>query len=98
MLMPLIMSNYATNLSFAGAGAMMGVNQDRMALANGVTGSESPATMASLGAMDKAFELQGAQAKTNYEVAQVMQQAAAKMKEKNLEHRRTMLENGVIFG
>lgn len=97
MLMPLMMSLFATNLAHSGATGMFGVNQSRLALANGVTGNESQGDIASLAAQDKALTLQGIQAKTQYEVAQALQDTATRMKKKNEETRQRMLENGVLF-
>lgn len=98
MLMPLIMSSYATNLAYAGAGTMMGVNQNRMDLANSMTGSESPAQVIFADSMDKAYEMQAAQSQMQFAVAQALQKNADELRKKNLEHQQAMQAMGVIFG
>lgn len=98
MLMPLIMSSYATNLAYAGAGTMMGVNQNRMALADSMTGGESPAQVTFAGSMDRAYELQDAQAQMQFAVSQALQKNAEELRKKNLEHQQAMQAMGVVFG
>ncbi len=97
-MMPFIMSSYATNLSFAGAGNAFAADQSRMDLANSVTGNESPAEVADIAAQDKALALDSASSRLQYEVAQALQQRAQAMRKKDQEQReRMMKENGVIF-
>lgn len=97
MITPMAMSMFATNLAYSSAGAMFGVNQSRMGLANNVTGNESMGEVASIASHDKALAMQGAMAQTNYQVAQAMQEGAAKLKKEHQEQRERMLQNGVIF-
>lgn len=94
MITPMAMSMFATNLAYNSAGAMFGVNQSRMALAN----SASPTSDASsLASYDKALALQGAAAQTNYQASQAMFAGAENLKKKNQEQRERMLQNGVLF-
>jgi hypothetical protein len=93
MLMPLIMSLQATELADDSEGAMFGANEARMGLANG----ESPTGIASLAQQDKAIELQGVQAKTNYQVAQVMFGNANRLRKKDQELTERMRRNGALF-
>jgi hypothetical protein len=97
MLMPFIMSSYATNLAYTGAGNAMMANQARMDLANGVTGYESQGAVASLAAQDKALRFASAYSGIQYQVAQAMQKQADELRKKNNEQRERMLANGVLF-
>jgi hypothetical protein len=97
MFMPMLMSMQATNLAYSSAGLMFGANQARMGLANGVTGNESQAEVASLAAQDKALTFQGIQAQTNYQVSQAMLESAQNLKKKNQEQKERLMANGAIF-
>ncbi len=97
MVMPLIMSMYATNLGYDSAANMFGANQARLDLANGGTGYESQAGVASLAAQDKALKFAGIQAQTNYQVAMALQDSAQNLRRKNQEQKERMLANGAIF-
>jgi hypothetical protein len=92
------MNYYATALNYDGAGGVMGINQDRMGLADGVTGAETPGQIANLQAGDKAMELQGIQDQTNYLVGQALQNRFGQMKRKELEMQRQRIQEGSIFG
>lgn len=97
MVMPLMMSMYATNLGYDSAATMFGANQARMDLANNVTGYESQGQVASLAAQDKALMFAGMNARMNYEVSQAMQSGADTLRKKNQEQKERMLANGAIF-
>ena len=99
MMMPLIMSSYATNLTFAGAGGAMAANQARMDLADSMTGGESQSDIAFAGAVDRSQEMLAAGSRIQYELGLAMQNRAQEMRKKNLEHQRTLMDqDGVIFG
>jgi hypothetical protein len=51
---------FGMSLGLDGAFGAQGANQDRMALANGVNGNESPGQIASLAQADKAASLRSA--------------------------------------
>ena len=93
----MILSMYATNLTYAGASAMMGANEARMNLANSMTGGESPAAVRFAGISDKAYALEAANARMMYEVGLAMQGQAQAMRRKDMEQRQRMAQNGVIF-
>jgi len=97
MVMPLIMSMYATSLGYDSAATIFGANQTSMGLANGVTGYESQSEVASLAAQDKALKFAGIQAQTNYQVAMALQDSAQNLRRKNQEQKERMLANGAIF-
>lgn len=97
MVMPLMMSMYATNLSSDSAATMFGANQSRMDLAGGMTGGESQGQIASVAAQDKALMFAGNNARMHYEVAQAMQQGADNLRRKNQEQKERMLANGAVF-
>lgn len=97
MIMPLIMSMYATNLAYNSASVMFGSMDRRMALANHVTGNESPRDLITLERMDKAMQLQGIMAQTNLQAAWAMQEAAQKMREKDNEQKKRLMDAGAIF-
>lgn len=96
--MPLIMSSYATNLSFAGAGNAMAADEARLDLADSVTGGEFAADMLSLESQNKALSLDSANSWIQFQVAQGLQKRAKDMHNKDVaQQRRLMNEDGVIF-
>lgn len=94
---------YATQLSFGSAGAMMNVNQSREALAENVGnqvafgGGLSSAQTADVAQMDKAMELQGVMAQTNYQVSQAMFAGAKAQMKKDHELREKLMADGALF-
>jgi hypothetical protein len=91
-------SYYATALTYGGAGQGFGVNQTRAGLANTVGVNDTPGQIADLQSADKAMELDGVMAQTNYQVGLALQDRFGMMKRKELERKRAQLESGVIFG
>ena len=89
---------YGTGLSYGGAGDFMGANQDRMGLANTVTGNETPDQLRNLQQRDLALEFKGLQGKMNYEVGNAMQEAAESRKQKDRAQRDRLFQMGAIFG
>jgi hypothetical protein len=94
MIGPLSSMLAATNLSYASTQAMFGAMDAQAGLAAAATPTSNPVA---LGQMDKAFQLQGAQAKTNYLVAQSMQTNAQRMLKQHEEERRRLMELGVVL-
>lgn len=97
MLMPLMMSMYATNLGYESVGSMFGAHQAQMGLANQMTGGESQAQVASVAAQEKAILFSGISAKSNYLASVAMQGGADNLRKKNEEQKAQMQANGVLF-
>jgi len=83
------------NMTYAGASGMMGANQARMDLANGVTGNEVDIPLA---AQDKALMLQGEHAKILFACGQAMQEQAQRLRENNKKHQAARAQMGEVFG
>ena len=90
-------SYYATGLTYGGAGQGFGVNQTRAGLANIVSGNETPGQVADLQSADKAMELDGIMAQTNYQVGLALQDRFGMMRRRDMEQKRRMMEQGSIF-
>ena len=101
MISPALLSNsfYATGLTFGGAGQGFGVNQTRTGLGNtaGTDGFETPDDIANLQSSDKAMELNGIMAQTNYQVGLALQDRFGMMRRRDMEQKRRMMEQGSIF-
>ena len=84
----------SAGLSFNSVGAGFGANQNRMALANGVTGNESPQQIASLAQSDKASALQSAKAGIGYDVANATWDGHTKNKKDAVAQREFRVQQG----
>jgi hypothetical protein len=76
--------NMAFNSGFGGVAGVQNANQERMALANGVTGNESPAQIASLAQADKAAALKSAASGFTADYGDAWEQQAKRMQKKNM--------------
>ncbi|HEY9744667.1 MAG TPA: hypothetical protein V6C99_00460 [Oculatellaceae cyanobacterium] len=94
MIAPLFGMLYATNLSHDAANAMFGAAEARMSLANSATPASDPTALAR---MDKALQLQGIQAQTNYQVSQAMLESSRRMLRQHEETRRKLMEAGATL-
>ncbi len=97
MIGPVFGGMSGASLSFNSAAGFMGDDDARVALANQVTGNETPAEIASIAAQDKALALHSAMAKTNYEVGLAMQDAGMSNQKKEMERRAQRIQNGYLF-
>ena len=97
MLTPFIAGLQATNLQFGAGADWQNINQQRMALANTVTGNETPDQFVRIAQTDKALALQAVQADTQQYAAHVMSQAAMAKFKKDWERKREAIKNGVLF-
>ena len=97
MIGPVFGGMSGTSLTFDSAAGFMDADDARVALANRVTGKETPAQLALIAAYDKALALKSAQDKTNYEVGLAMQDAAIRHQKKEMEHRAQRIQNGYLF-
>lgn len=91
MIVPLASLMYATVLTHDAGQAMFGAINDQLASA----GSTSPT--AERAAMDRALQMQGIQARTNYQVAQAMQSSANRMLRSHEEMRRRLIDAGATL-
>lgn len=81
-----------------GAGArMQNVNEARFGLASQVGANSGSGDVPSLATQDKALTLQGAQAQTNYLVAQAMLEGAQERKQKDQEFRQRLMAAGSLY-
>lgn len=97
MITPLFASMAATNLTHNAAATMFGTAQAQMALANSVTGRETPARIQQLANVDKALMFEGIRARTMYFAGQMMQLQAQKMKEDNQKLKERLMAAGATF-
>jgi hypothetical protein len=97
MIMPMIMAMQGIHYAHQGANLMFGAMDRQMALANRVTGNESPRDIAQLARMDKALALQAAHAQTMYQVGLAMQASAAKMQEQDRKLKENLMKAGATF-
>jgi len=91
-------SYYATGLTYDGAGQGFGVNQTRAGLANTAGVNDTPGQIADLQSADKAMELNGVMAQTNYQVGLALQDRFGTMRRRDMEQRRRAIQEGSIFG
>lgn len=97
MVMPLMMSMYATNLGYDSVGTMFGANQTQMKMANEMTGGESQSQVASVAAQEKAILFSGISARNNYLASVASQGGADNLRKKNEEQKARMQASGVLF-
>jgi hypothetical protein len=94
---PLMGLYFGTALAHDSAAGMFDVNESRMALANGVTGSENSAQLAAIHNMDKALALRGQMDAIHFKAAQLMADSAREQLKKNEEQRRRLMADGATF-
>lgn len=82
-------------LGYQGANQFFNGADTRLALANRVTGQESPAELAGIGAQDKAAALQQAQGGINYEYATAWQEANDRRRREEAQRNQNRLN---VFG
>lgn len=88
---------FTTNLIYDGAGAVFDANQGRLALANRVTGNESPQELIALNEADKRLQFQAIQGNLNYEYGYAWQEANERRRQKDREQRQRLFQMGAIF-
>lgn len=80
------------------AGDFFAINDKRMALANSVTGNETPEQIAAIGQADKDLSLQAAKAEIDQQVGDTWDAALQQMKKKAWEKHQQHISNGWLFG
>lgn len=70
----------------------------RAALANQVTGHETPAQLAELQKKDKALELDQVQAKFNYAYGNAWQEQLEAIQKKKMEQKKRLFDLGFLYG
>jgi hypothetical protein len=78
--------------------SLQGIDEARLALANRVTGNETPEQLAAIQKLDKALELKRAQAQLNYDYHSAWFEHQQARRKKNRDQRQRLFEMGVIFG
>jgi hypothetical protein len=73
------------NLGFNGVAGVQNANQERLALANGVTGNESQEQIAALAQSDKAATLQSSAGGFTADYGYAWEQQAKRMHKKNIQ-------------
>ncbi len=90
-------AGFATNLIYDGAAGFFDANQQRMALANRVTGNETPEELIAINNQDKQLAFQGIRDKINYEIGNAMEEANERRRQKDREQRQRLFQMGAIF-
>lgn len=91
MLNPL---NYAP---FPSAEKMFRAGDARLALANQVTGQETPAQLAAIQALDKELSLNQIQGEVEYQYQMAWQDQASRMRDQWRDQKKRLFEMGAIF-
>jgi hypothetical protein len=94
MVVPLFSMLTASGLTFRGAQGMFEAKDAQSAMAGAARPSSNPAALAQT---EKALQLQGIQAKTNYLVGQTMQANAQRMLKQHEEMRLRLMEAGAVL-
>lgn len=88
---------FAGGLAIDSSGGWMDAADKRTGLMNSVTGNESPEQLVALNQQDKGLALKQAQDGTNYQIANAMQEANERRRQKDREHHQSLFSMGAIF-